>query len=251
MLLEERHQKILEELHDNGKILSSELTHKFKVSEDTIRRDLRILASKGLIHRVHKGALLPSMHSLTYAEKKSQMLEGPYPMIKKAVELIEEGDHIFMDGGTTNEQIARQIPDNINLTIITNSPPVITVLHNKPKINVIIPEGVLLHREMVIVGPKVMRLIKQTRVEKYFIGICSIHLEEGISSREYQDAQIKQAMLQNAAQVIGLAPIQKIGTISNFHVSSINALTKIIVEPETYEKFHSTLQQQGIQVIHY
>jgi len=250
MLLEERHQKILEELHCKGKVLSRDLIQKFKVSEDTIRRDLRILASKGLIQRVHKGALLPSAQDLTYGERSSQKLEVPFSMIKNAVDLIQEGDHIFMDGGTTNEQIARQIPGNMNLTIITNSPPVITVLHNKPHIKVIIPEGVLLHSEMVIVGPKVLKMIEQTRVEKYFIGICSIHLEEGISSREYQDAQIKQAMLQNAMQVIALAPSQKIGKVSSFHVSSLNSLTHIIVESEVYNKIHLELKQQGIQVIH-
>lgn len=249
MLMEERHQKILEVLHRNGKVLSSELTKTFDVSEDTIRRDLRILASKGLIHRVHKGALPPSADGISYGERKASATNTSQAMLGRALNLLEEGDHIFLDGGTTNETFASLIPEQLNLTVITNSPPTAIALANKSNAKVIMPEGTLLREAMVLVGPEVIRLVQQTQVKKYYIGLCSLHMEAGITCGIYEDAQVKRSMIHHATQVIALASPNKLGTVSSFQVASADSLTHLIVENDTSPMLLKPFEDLGVTTL--
>ena len=119
MLKEERQHDILDKIKLNRKVLSTELSIELNVSEDTIRRDLNELSRKGLIKKVHGGALPMDNKALSYKERSSYKLKEKNIIAKKAVNLIKEGQVIIMSGSTTNLQLAKIIPSAISATIYT------------------------------------------------------------------------------------------------------------------------------------
>ncbi|WP_372802388.1 DeoR/GlpR family DNA-binding transcription regulator, partial [Lutibacter sp.] len=152
MLKEERHHYILDKIKLNRKVLSSNLSTELHVSEDTIRRDLNELSLNGLIKKVHGGALPIDNKAPSYEERSNYNLEEKNIIAKKAVKLIKEGQVIIMSGSTTNLQLAKIIPSDINATIYTYSLPIAIQLTEHPSIEIIFIGGKLNKPAQVTVG---------------------------------------------------------------------------------------------------
>ena len=141
MLTEERRRRILEMLHQDGKVLASQLTEVFDVSEDTIRRDLNELAASGQIQRVHGGALPPTPAGGSYAARQHQQPQAKAEIAQAAMQLIRDHQVILLDGGTTPLQVAQRLPRTLQATVITHSPPIATALAEHPTVEVIVVGG--------------------------------------------------------------------------------------------------------------
>src|SRR5450755_3002250 len=127
-LKEERHQYILELLRSEGRVLAADLSSRYRVSEDTIRRDLRELASSGKIQRVHGGALPRRAEAVPFVSRQQVDMESKIGIARAAADMIRDGQVVLIDGGTTNLRIASYLSRARSATIVTNSPPLALAL---------------------------------------------------------------------------------------------------------------------------
>src|SRR5260221_9163287 len=135
-LKEERHQYILELLGSEGRVLAADLSSRYRVSEDTIRRDLRELANSGKIQRVHGGALPRRAEAVPFVSRQQIDMESKIGIARAAGDMIRDGQVVLIDGGTTNLKIASYLSRVRSATIITNSPPLALALAGHPKLSV-------------------------------------------------------------------------------------------------------------------
>src|SRR5438876_11831407 len=152
MLTAERRRSIMYTLQRDGKVLASELSKVLHVSEDTIRRDLRELATAGALQRVHGGALPRSPATPSFTERQQQAPGAKAAIAQAAIELIRQNQVIILDGGTTPLQVAQHLPLDLHATVITHSPPIALALAEHPVIEVILIGGKLYKRELVKIG---------------------------------------------------------------------------------------------------
>src|SRR5579859_4817118 len=175
MLKEERQQRILELVRREGKALASELSERLVVSEDTIRRDLRDLAEMGLLQRVHGGALLASPGTAPHRVRDKEHIQSKEAIARATLQLLRAGQVIIMDGGTSILQVARQMPRDLRVTIITNSVPVAQALNEHEKVEVILLGGKLYKDAQVTVGVETVEALRTFQADLCLLGVCSLH----------------------------------------------------------------------------
>src|SRR5262245_7371522 len=122
MLTQQRKRLLLDRLAKEGRIIAKDVSVELRLSEDTIRRDLRELAADGLLQRVHGGALPASPTVANLAARRSMATEEKSRLGCKAVTFISRGQRVFIDGGTTNLELVRAVPANLAFTVVTHSP---------------------------------------------------------------------------------------------------------------------------------
>lgn len=248
MLKEERHHYIVDRLHREGKILATDLVVQLNVSEDTIRRDLNELAEAGVLQRVHGGAL-PRIQSVPYEQRMQETATAKVAIARAAAGLIHDGQVVIMDSGTTVHEIANQLPPELQATIITNSIPLAATLAHHPNVDVHILGGQLKKDAQATIGVPVIDALRQIRADLCFLGICSLHPEIGISVPDKEEAYIKRAMLEQAAEVIAVAEAAKLGTAAPYIVGPLNALTYLLTDDVLDEEALTLYRARGIIVV--
>jgi DeoR/GlpR family transcriptional regulator of sugar metabolism len=249
MLTAERRQFILEILHRNKKVLSSELSNELKVSEDTVRRDLRELAEAGLLQRVHGGALLTSPATASYADRQKQAPKEKEAIARAAAKLVRPGQVVILDGGTTTLQVVHHLPLNLEATVITNSPTIAIALAEHDRIETILLGGRLYKKALVNVGASTIESLRSIRADICMLGVCSLHPEVGISVANLDEALVKKAMIAGAAEVIGLATEAKLDTAANYVVDTIRALTYLVTASSVSLDRLQTYADLGITIV--
>ena len=229
LLSAERRQAILTRLERDGKVVASELVHHLGVSEDTVRRDLRELASGGLVQRVHGGAL-PAAATVSFAQRLGVAPEAKAHLAEAALPLLEGASVIVLDGGTTALELARRLPHDRACTVLTNAPPVAAALASHPRAEVVLIGGRLLKESQVTVGAETVDALRRVRVDACVLGICSVHPEIGVTSIDHDEAQVKRAMVEASAEVIALATADKLQTASPWVVAPVSELTHLVTD---------------------
>ena len=189
VLPEERKNEIVKELKKTGKVKVVELVEQFQVSEETIRRDLMILEEKGLLKRVYGGAIHAVFQSEEppFVQRTSVNQEAKVKVGKKAVELISDGDVIAIDVGTTMLEFAKQIEKKKDITIITNSLPVSSVLTESLNQNMFTGQVLLLGgqidpKHQSISGSLTEQMLNQFNIDKAFISAGGFSIQKGVSN---------------------------------------------------------------------
>jgi DeoR/GlpR family transcriptional regulator of sugar metabolism len=249
MLTAERRQFILDLLGRDKKVLSSELSAVLKVSEDTIRRDLRELAEAGLLQRVHGGALLTSPATASYADRQKQAPKEKEAIAQAAAKLVCPGQVVILDGGTTTLEVARHLPLDLSATIVTNSPPIAIALADRPRIEIVMLGGRLYHKALVNVGAATIEGLQMIRADLCLLGVCSLHPEMGISVTNLDEAYVKRAMISRAAEVVGLATAAKLDTAAPFVVESIHSLTYLVTAPTVTDEMLAAYERLGLTIV--
>ena len=165
MLKEERFQYIISQINIHNKVLSSDLSARLNVSEDTIRRDLNELTDSGQIIKVHGGAISKSFH-FPYSERDIYKKEEKKEIARKAVALIEDGMFVIAGGGTTMIELARLIPHNVYCTFLTISPVVAIELGEHPNVNVHLIGGKLSPETQILVGAQVIHQLSEIQADQ-------------------------------------------------------------------------------------
>jgi DeoR/GlpR family transcriptional regulator of sugar metabolism len=230
MLKEERKQKILDILHLEQKVIATDLSKLFNVSEDTIRRDLKELDHSGLIKRVHSGALRlgPPVTDFTYRESVSP--DAKLEMAKKALPFLKEETVIIVDGSTTNLSLMNLIPQDFRATIITNSPPISIALAHHRNINVINIGGLLYKQSMINVGVSAYSTLKNMRADLYIMGVYNIDIDSGFSVPTLEEAEIKKTMCDISTEILAMVTHDKFGTVSNHIIGDVEEISYLISE---------------------
>lgn len=251
MLAEERQQQILLTLHERGVVSVAELCEQLGASDMTIRRDLLALESKGLLRRVHGGAV--SVRDRSYEPpflvRSRQQAAEKARIADAALTCIQDGDSIALDVGTTTLEIARRLGRFHNLTIVTPSLHIANLLASRPGNRVIVAGGVLRYGELSLVGNFAERIFQELFVDKLFLGIAGVDLEAGLTEYNLEDAQVKRAMLRSAKECIVVADATKIGNVAFAAVAPLSAAHKIITDAAADAEMVQRIREQGVEVI--
>lgn len=249
MLKEERQRLILDALTNQGRVVAVELSLRFGVSEDTIRRDLRDLATAGQLLRVHGGGLPHSPATVSYDERLHQSPEAKAAIAQVAVQLISDRQVILLDGGTTTHQVAQHLPPGIRVTVITNSPLIVVELAHHPGIEIILIGGKVYKDSLVTTGAVAVEALRDIHTDLCMLGVCSLHPDVGITVPDLEEAHVKRAMIAGAGQVIALASAEKLDTASTYLVAPITSLTHLVTEGTVSDFILDAYRAMGVTVI--
>ncbi|MDM5213037.1 DeoR/GlpR family DNA-binding transcription regulator [Peribacillus sp. NJ4] len=251
MYSEERKLKIIDFITNYSRASVQDLSDFLKVSQSTIRRDLKELQTTNQIQRTHGGAV--SLQAVNFEpkimDKEVEYVQEKKAIAKKAVEFIEDGDTILLDAGTTTLPILEDLQQFSQLTIVTNS---ILIMRNfKPYagIEILFLGGSLRNETLASVGPFAEHNLEMIRVDKAFVAINGVHLTEGLTTPNLIEARIKKLMIQNAQQVILLSDSSKMGKVSFAKVADLQEIDKFIVDDRLHPSFKKSLEDLGVEVI--
>jgi DeoR/GlpR family transcriptional regulator of sugar metabolism len=245
----ERKQIILKRLQRDGKVLAADLSAEFGVSEDTVRRDLRDLASTGALLRVHGGALPRSPSSAPFAQREKAISEATVSVAKRAARLVRDGQVVFLDGGTTMLEVARHLDHGLRATVITISPKTALALCDHERIDVILIGGSLDRNSMTSCGAAALDMIRSLRADVCLLGICSLHPEVGITDIGYEESILKKAMIEQSGEVTGVVTADKLGTASPYVVAPIGRLARLVTETGIAPQILEPYRTAGIELI--
>lgn len=249
MLKEERFQYILERLSQDQKVLLSALSDELKVSEYTVRRDLKELSERGLLKAVRGGAVPHSPTPHHFAERLNYGKEFKEIMAKKALPLLQNGQVAIFDGGTSALAVAGILPDDLDITVVTNSFPIASVLESHPKIEVLFAGGRLYKSAFTTTGYDTIRFFKNIRADICFMGICSIHPELGVTTVNYEESEVKKAMVDSSKQIIALAMGERINTAEPYYICPSNYIDIIITDATAEESRLQSLKAAGLNIL--
>lgn len=250
MFAEERQEKIMTTLEQDGSVKVNELSEHFNVSEATIRRDLQEMENKKLLVRTHGGAVKFDITNFepTFSDKKNKKNVEKIAIGKLAASMIKDGDTIILDSGTTTLEIAKHIT-NENLTVITNSIDIAAELINKNKIELFIPGGVIRASTRAMVGQLSEAAYKNFKVDKAFIGANGIAIKEGITTPNFVEAQTKKAMINAANKIIVVSDNSKFDNVCLSVICPIEEITAIITNGDLPEKVVNDYKKLGIEIL--
>ena len=163
--------------------------------------------------------------------------------------MIQTGQVVFIDGGTTAVQLARHLPADLKCTVVTHSPSIAVELTEHPLIDVIMIGGRLFKHSIVAMGPAALDAIAQIRTDIYFMGVCSLHPEQGISTGDYDEAGVKRAIAAAAQKTVVLASPEKLDTASPFQIAPMQSVAAIIVNAGVPEALLAPYRNMGIEVV--
>ena len=249
MKKKERQQKIIDEVSINRKVSSSFLAEKLDVSEDTIRRDIKELDEQALLTKVHGGAISTIQKLYHYNEDVIYNRENKVRIALKAITLISDGMVIIMSGGTTNLMLAKLLPKNIKATIYTYSLPIAMQLTEHPLIETIFIGGKIHRSSMVTIGIDVIQYLSKLRVDIAFIGVSALSLKQGITDEGYEVSLIKKAMINASQRAVFLATSNKLNTILNYDVCSVNEIDAVVTDLDPKSPKIKDYRDAGLNLI--
>lgn len=251
MLGEERREYILNIINKTGSVNAKELAEMLKVSEATIRRDLNKLSKKNLVKRTYGGAMktLPVGQEMKFSTQKELYIKEKKKIGLAASQLIEDGDVIIIESGTTGYQTALNIGYNKNITVITNSCNIASALSTNPKSSIMISGGILNTETQSLIGPIADTTFTNINADKAFIGITGLDINKGITAVNPIEAVTKKNILKSAKMIIALADHSKLGHISVNFVANISAIDILITDNSADKSFLEEVKKLGITVI--
>jgi DeoR/GlpR family transcriptional regulator of sugar metabolism len=230
MLKKERQLKIIDKVRGSQKVLSVFLAEELNVSEDTIRRDLNELADKGLVTKVHGGAVNRIQKLYQYNEDTIFNKNLKTKVALKTVPLIHEGMVIIMSGGTTNLVLAKLFPKNIKATIYTYSLPIAMQLTEHPLIEIIFIGGQIQKNSMVTTGVDVIQFLSKIKANICFMSVSGMSIEHGITEEGYEVSLIKKAMINSSENIVYLVTSNKLNIRHSFNVCYLKDIDTAITD---------------------
>ncbi len=232
MIASHRRQSILTRIHAGGVARVSELARELDVTEETIRRDLKLLAGRGEVERVHGGAVAPQAEpelELPFAQRHAAHAGAKRAIAAAAARSVEPGQVIALDPSTTACQLALLLPD-APLTVVTNSLVACSLLAEKPAIEVICTGGTLDPEAMAFFGLGAAAALAKLHVDRLFFSCRGVDLARGLSESDDRHAAVKLAMLDCAEAATLLVDTSKLGVASTVLYAPLSVADRVIVE---------------------
>lgn len=248
-LAAERIDRIRELLQEQRVISVATLCEKTGASAATIRRDLAEMESKGLLQRVHGGAVssISRLEEPLFDDKAALAAEEKQAIAAAALKHIHNNDTLFLDGGSTVLALSRLLEDHNDITVVTNSLGVaITLCGKGPRL--IMTGGELRRRSQTLVGSLTEPLLAKLHVDCAFMGTIGLHLSDGLTTTDPREAQTKSLVLAHARKTVLLADSSKIGKTSFIRFGTIKDLNTIITDRGARTKELSPFRKAGVNV---
>ena len=250
MLQIERRQSILKYLEENKSATVEELAKNFDVSAMTIRRDLQYLEDNNLIIRPHGGAVLNTKldMEIPFKEKSIRHKEEKKRIAEYAASLVEDGQTILLDAGTTTMEIARRLKDKEDLTIVTSDVFIAGYLARNSKFRVFCSGGLVQSRIGACIGPGAVEFLRNINVDISFIGTSSIDLERGLTTPTLEKAAVKKEMIRAAQKSILVTDSSKFGIRKFAKICNLEDFDLIITDSNIPEQVLKELNKLEVNI---
>jgi DeoR family transcriptional regulator of aga operon len=247
----ERRVSILNKLDLDGQVIVSDLSKGLKVSEVTIRNDLNKLEEKKMLVRTRGGAFKLERVGLDFdlSEKNTLHLQEKKRIGVAAAQLLEEGDTIILDSGSTTMEITKHLSRFSNLTIITNALNIAISLAELKNINVIIPGGILRRNSLSLVGSTAEETFQHYFCDKLFLAVDGFNLTSGLSTPNVEEAYLNKIMISIAKKVIVVTDSSKFNKRSFAVIAPISKVDIVVTDSGIPPEVQKELENAGIQVI--
>jgi DeoR family transcriptional regulator of aga operon len=248
----QRRLQISELVRQQGSVQVSTLVDRFGVSAQTVRKDLRYLAERGVMSRAYGGAIDSGVINGTLAEpnyeaKSTTHLDEKRRIGVCAAALVNVGDTIAIDSGTTAIELAKALPD-AEITVVTNDFGVLTALAPKHNINIVMLGGELRRRNMAFYGGLTIEALDALHVDKLFLGVDGFDLERGITTHYEPEALLNRKMVEAAGLVVSITDSSKFGRVCLHRIVPVTALDMLITDTAAPEEIVQASHQLGFKL---
>lgn len=250
-----RRLQISELVRQHGSVQVAALAQRFGVSMQTVRKDLRYLAERGVMARAYGGAIdssvvgsNPPASEPHYEAKRTVRLDEKRRIGQRAAALVKPGDTIAIDSGTTAIQLAEALP-NIEVTVVTNDFGVLGALTPKSNIRIVMLGGELRRKNMAFYGGLTVEALDALHVDMLFLGVDGMDLERGITTHYEPEAMLNRKMVEAARMVIAITDSSKFGRICLHRIIPIGDLDKLITDTDAPEDIRQASQQLGFELL--
>lgn len=251
LLPNQRREKILDLLKEDGSAKVVNLAKLFKVTEVTIRQDLEKLEAEGLIIKEHGGAFLKNAFDAArgLALMNQENLDKKALIAKKCMEFIEVGDTIILDSGSTTTEIAKNLIGFKHLTVITNALNIAMMLGSEPGIELIVTGGEFKPPTLSLTGQKAADFFKGLNVQKLFLATAGISLKSGLTYPSINDLVVKKAMIDAAETTYLVADSTKIGQSSLASLGALSLIDYVISDAGISEAEKEHFRNNEIELV--
>lgn len=252
MFYQERQKKILEYIKEKPSVSVTELSNVFKVSTVTIRKDLNELSEDGKIERTHGGAM--SLNKSSYEEtedaKEFMNIESKQEIAAKALKLIDEGSTIILDAGSTTLELAKLLVEKKlkGVTVITYALNIAYIMRQSREYNLVMIGGQFRFGMMSFVGPYAIQMLQGLHADRSFIGINGYTLEEGLTTPNPYEAEVKRNIVARSKECFLLADSKKYGNICMSKVADVSELDGIVTDEGLSSAIRQGLLERGVRV---
>jgi len=250
LLNEERRRAILEMMHRDGRVLVKDLARHFRISQITIRKDLEFLDGQGVIQRTHGGALPVKAGALldpTLREKEKLHRKEKSLIAHAAVKLVEEGQSVVLDSGTTTTAIARNLKDMARLTVITNAINIAAELAGT-HIEVILTGGMLRKNSFSLVGPLAEQTLRKLSADILFLGVDGFDTKAGLFTPNLLESEVNRAMVEIARRTVAVCDSSKFGRRSLCNIMPVTLVHEVITDRQIPKADLRALKDAGVKV---
>lgn len=251
MRTKDRLKTIIQELQSKGQVNTVELAESLEVSTMTIRRDLNKFAHQGLITLTHGGAIINrgSLFEHNTSLKEDVMVQEKRNIAKYCVDLISDGDSIFLDGGTTTKEIAVLLLDRKNIVVLTNSLYCATALSAAKGITLIMVPGEFRETSMAFLGPFTNEFIAKFKIDIVFLPCEGFDPIFGASVPNTKDADTKRFLAKHAKKIILVADSSKLGSSYLCNICSVEDVDLLVTDSGANLDILSQFRSKGLEVI--
>lgn len=250
MLIEERRQHILSIAHSEGRVRVRDLSKALGISQITIRKDLDYLQMKGLLQRSHGGALPVQPGALfdpSLKEKETKHHAEKERIGAAAVQMVQEGQCVMLDSGTTTTAIAYALKRKSQLTVITNAVNIAAEL-TKTDFEVILTGGILRQNSFSLVGPLAEDMLAEMHADILFLGVDGFDVEIGLTTPNLLEARVNRAMVNASTKVVAVCDSTKFNRRSLCRIVSVAGIHHVITDSGIPELVRDALQNLSVEV---
>lgn len=250
MLAIERRACIKETIQEQKSVAVSDLARRFDVTEETIRRDLKVLESQGVLTRTYGGAFIQggAINEVDVTLRETSYVDAKRQIAAQCLQLIRNGDSIFLDSSTTALEIARAIRD-MRLTVLTNSLLIADVLSHSESLRLQVIGGVLQPQSMSFLGEAALAALAPYYVDSAFVSCRSVSLDRGITDSNEQSAAFRSDAIRRAGRVYLVADHTKFGQTSFVQICGFDALAGIVTDQPLSAPWHWMAQDRKLLLL--
>ena len=244
----ERQREILRRLKDRGRVLAAELAAEFAVSEDSIRRDLRELAAVGLCRRVYGGALSVGPDLSPLSVRHRHQADSKLLLARKAAGLLQVGQTVMLDAGSTNSAIAEALPEGMRLTVVTTAPDIAQRLMDREGLELLLVGGRINRRAGAAVGAQTARDLSRIRADLCFPGVCAVDPHTGAWGIDSEESLIKRTMIESSGATVIVATTDKFTAAATHQIAAVDEIDHLVVEHNIDTALCAAFEAKSISV---
>ncbi|MEE4314521.1 MAG: DeoR/GlpR family DNA-binding transcription regulator [Desulfofustis sp.] len=248
--ISERQNSILALARESGRVEVEALAAAFKVSPQTIRKDLNELCDRQLLQRIHGGAIVgSSIENVSYEARRLLAPAAKKAIGKRAAELIPNNSSLLINIGTTTEQVAHALSDHRGLLVISNNINAIEIMKHFSGVELIIAGGHVRRSDGGIVGDAAVDFINQFKVDFAVIGVSAIDEDGVLLDYDFREVRVAQAIIRNARHVILVTDAMKLKRTAPIRIGHISLINTIVIDDKLPQKLSDICSEAGVAVV--